>query len=175
MNKEEFKKKILTIDKKGREDLYNWLEEMDYLNAPASAKYHGNFKGGLFKHCNNVHFMYDKLMVGAGLKKPPEESVFIVSYLHDVCKLGAYQKEKGKYVYTKGFDWNAGHGRASVNHIERFIVLTHLERAMILSHMGIYTTDYPIDLVKTNFQDLRVKLFYFADELATHGMERKDG
>ena len=33
-----------------KDDFLKWLGENGFFNAPASAKYHGNYAGGLFDH-----------------------------------------------------------------------------------------------------------------------------
>ena len=39
------------IKRDGIEDLLTWLDSTDFYTAPASTKYHGNYAGGLAKHC----------------------------------------------------------------------------------------------------------------------------
>jgi|GEM_PF-4771436 len=64
-------------------------EKSDYFNAPASSKYHNNFKGGLAAHslnvCNTALKINDSLNLG--LKR---SNVILACLLHDLSKVTYY-------------------------------------------------------------------------------------
>ena len=72
------------------------LNKSDFFTAPASARYHSCYAGGLCDHSVNVyHCLADYLQRPRvqelyGLEYDAE-SVAIVSLLHDVCKIGSYK------------------------------------------------------------------------------------
>ena len=94
----ELKERFLTVYKEtvtraGSDSLLDWLEHSDFFVAPASTKYHGCYEGGLLQHSLNV---YDCLKMGieaAGLQGVySEETIAIVSLMHDLCKVNYYKK-----------------------------------------------------------------------------------
>ena len=96
--KEEFIELYQThIHRDGAEGLLDYLEnKSDFFTAPASAKYHGAYPGGLCDHSVNVyHCLADYLARPRvqelyGLEYS-QETIAIVSLLHDVCKVGCYK------------------------------------------------------------------------------------
>lgn len=87
-----------TITREGADKLLDFLEnKSDFFTAPASARYHGAYEGGLCEHSLNVyHCLVDYLQRERvqelyGLEYG-EESVAIVALLHDLCKVGCYKK-----------------------------------------------------------------------------------
>ena len=43
------------ITRPGADRLLSWLETTDFFTAPASARYHGSYEGGLCEHSLNVY------------------------------------------------------------------------------------------------------------------------
>lgn len=94
-NKEEFIQIFReNIKRPGAEDLLDYLEnKSDFFTAPASARYHSAFEGGLCEHSLNV---YDCLV--DYLNRPrvrevyeldySDETVALVALCHDLCKIG---------------------------------------------------------------------------------------
>ena len=85
------------ITRDGADSLLNYLEnKSDFFTAPASARYHGAYPGGLCEHSINVyHCLVDYLARERvqelyGLEYS-DESIAIVSLLHDACKIGCYK------------------------------------------------------------------------------------
>ena len=107
------------ITRDGADKLLDFLEhKCDFFTAPASARYHGAYEGGLCDHSLNVyHCLVDYLQRERvqelyGLEYS-DESIAIVALLHDLCKIGCYKKgtrnvkdESGKWqtVPTYTFD-----------------------------------------------------------------------
>lgn len=86
-----------TVKREGAEALLDYLEhKSDFFEAPASARYHSAYRGGLCEHSLNVyHCLKDYLARERvaelyGLEYS-EESIALVSLLHDVCKIGCYK------------------------------------------------------------------------------------
>lgn len=69
-------------------------------------------------------------------QKPlPQDSVIICGLLHDLCKIGAYNKTAHGYEKIKGLK---GHAKLSIARIEGYIKLTPAEKDIILFHMGLF-------------------------------------
>ena len=157
--KEEFIELYQThIHRDGAEGLLDYLEnKSDFFTAPASAKYHGAYPGGLCDHSVNVyHCLADYLARPRvqelyGLEYS-QETIAIVSLLHDVCKVGCY-KAGSRNVKGPDGKWTAvptfffedslpyGHGEKSVYILSGFLRLTREEAMAIRWHMGFSGTE----------------------------------
>ena len=84
--KEEFIELLKQINREGIDKLIEFLESSDFFEAPASTRYHGAFKGGLLAHSMKV---YEILKT----KTEDNDSVKIVSLLHDICKVNFYKTD----------------------------------------------------------------------------------
>ena len=141
------------ITRDGADKLLDFLEhKCDFFTAPASARYHGAYEGGLCDHSLNVyHCLVDYLQRERvqelyGLEYS-DESVAIVALLHDLCKIGCYKKdtrnvkdESGKWqtvpTYTFDDPLPYGHGEKSVYIANGYIRLNREEAMAIRWHMG---------------------------------------
>ena len=149
-NIKELKELILSrlrgIKREGIEKLLDFIENStDYFEAPASTKYHSNCEGGLAVHSHNVvELLLEKnVRYNLGLT---EESIFIVGYMHDLCKTNFYKLgPKWKKInqqwmvlaqYQVNDDFPIGHGEKSVIMLQRYIQLSDIEALMIRYHMG---------------------------------------
>jgi len=162
-NYEKFRQLLLTTTRPGVEDLVLFLDNSDFKTAPASAKYHNNFKGGLCAHSLNV---YKNILKLAETFHPDayENSINtlkIVSLLHDLAKIDFYevyvQNKKdynpaGKQSDSAGrFDWIqveqykvkdsmyrsyvcGEHGLNSYMLASKFMTITEEEAACIINH-----------------------------------------
>ena len=146
------------ITRPGADQLLDYLtNKSDFFTAPASARYHSAYEGGLCEHSVNVyHCLVDYLSRPRvqelyGLEYSPE-TVAIVSLLHDLCKIGCYKQgtrnvkdATGKWqtVPTYNFDdpLPYGHGEKSVYIANGFIRLTREEAMAIRWHMGFSGTE----------------------------------
>ena len=159
--KEEFIEIFKThITREGADKLLDYLtNKSDFFTAPASARYHGSYPGGLCEHSLNVyHCLVDYL----GRERVQElygleysdESIAIVALLHDLCKIGCYKPgtsnvkdENGKWqtvpTYTFDDPLPYGHGEKSVYIVNGFIRLTREEAMAIRWHMGFSGTEDP--------------------------------
>ena len=141
------------IKREGADALLAYLESpaSDFFTAPASTRFHGAYPGGLCEHSINV---YECLC--DYLKRPrakelygmnySEETIAIVSLLHDVCKTNFYVettrnvKEDGVWktvpYYSIEDQLPYGHGEKSVYMISAYMKLTRDEAFAIRYHMG---------------------------------------
>ena len=147
---EEVKDKVVAllnkINRPGMAELMDFLEKSDYYEAPASTKYHGAYKKGLVEHSYKVYEIlkgkieYHKLEVS-------EDTLAIITLLHDLCKVNFYKVDYRNAKNAKG-EWEKvpyytiddtipyGHGEKSVMMITEYIKLTNEEKYAIRWHMG---------------------------------------
>ena len=141
------------ITRPGADALLDYLEhKSDFFTAPASARYHSAYEGGLCEHSVNVyHCLVDYLERARvqelyGLEYS-DESIAIVALLHDLCKIGCYKlgsrnvnDANGKWqsvpTYTFDDPLPYGHGEKSVYIANGFIRLSREEAMAIRWHMG---------------------------------------
>ncbi len=142
------------ITRSGADELLNFLErKSDFFTAPASARYHGAFEGGLCDHSVNVyHCLVDYLQRERvqelyGMDYTGETAA-VVSLLHDVCKIGCYKKTfrnvkndaTGTWEKVPSYTFDDplpyGHGEKSVYIVNGFIRLSREEAMAIRWHMG---------------------------------------
>ncbi len=151
LNIESQKQEFLTIcrtsiHREGLEDLLEWLGKADFFTAPASAKYHGSYAGGLCQHAIDV-YRYAKRLLFLTDPAASEESVAISALFHDLCKVNLYRVDKRNqkingewrevpcYTVDEKFHFG-GHGSKSVFLVQQFMKLTTEEAAAINCHMG---------------------------------------
>ena len=181
--KEKFIELLKSTNRPGIEDLISFLEKTDFFTAPASTRFHGSFEGGLVEHSLKVYEILDYKAKNNVLKlEIPDDTIKIVSLLHDICKLNFYKVdyrnaknalgewEKVPY-YTIDDTIPYGHGEKSVMMISEYIKLTPEEKYSIRWHMGytepkeLYNTigeaykKYPIALL-THEADLEATYFF---------------
>ena len=142
------------IKREGADRLLEYLlNRSDFFAAPASTRFHCSYEGGLCEHSLNVYDCLcsyldtDRARQTFGLDFS-EESVAIVSLLHDVCKIDTYKtsmrnvKDDKTGVWSKVpyYEYNDtlpyGHGEKSVYIVSGFMRLTRDEAMAIRWHMG---------------------------------------
>lgn len=134
------------VKREGADKLLEFLQSKncDFFTAPASTKFHCSYEGGLCEHSLNVYDCLksyldsDRVKLGFGLEFS-EESVAIVSLLHDLCKINTYSvstrnvknDKTGQWEKVPYYDYNDtlpyGHGEKSVYIISGFMRLTRDE------------------------------------------------
>lgn len=183
------------IRRPGADKLLAWLESTDFFTAPAGAKHHGAHAGGLVVHSLNV---WNRLREIAcrdvldgrpdGLPIQTEETVAILALLHDVCKVGVYHLEPGRWRNPETGKWEdrqeykfrdqfpLGHGEKSLYLIAKHMDLTEEEALAIRWHMGAYDA-----AARSDLRDLSAAMamtpwvwrLQEADMCATHIDERE--
>ena len=158
--KEEFIEIFKTyITRDGADKLLDYLcNKSDFFTAPASARYHGSYEGGLCEHSLNVYhclvdyLQRDRVQELYGLEYS-DESIAIVALLHDLCKIGCYKKSFRNVKNEATGQWEKvptyffedklpyGHGEKSVYIISGFMRLTREEAMAIRWHMGFSGTE----------------------------------
>ena len=150
-----------TIKREGAAELLDFLlsPSSDFFEAPASARFHLSKEGGLCEHSLNVYDCLKSYLDAPRTKEITgmtysEESIAIVSLLHDLCKINVYKKgfrnvkdEKGAWQRVDTFEYDDkmpyGHGEKSVYMITAYMKLTREEAFAIRYHMGYSSTEDP--------------------------------
>ncbi len=148
------------ITREGADRLLEYLESpaSDFFTAPASARYHSSYEGGLCEHSLNVYdclvsYLKSDRAKGFGFEYS-DESIAIAALLHDLCKVGIYKKgfrnvkdERGVWQRVDTFEYDDklpyGHGEKSVYIISGYMRLTREEAFAIRYHMGYSSTEDP--------------------------------
>ena len=147
------------IKREGADKLLEYLlsPSSDFFTAPASARFHSSYEGGLVEHSVNVYECLSSYLESDRVKQTfgfeySEESIAIVSLLHDLCKVNIYKKgfrnvkdEKGMWQRVDTFEYDDklpyGHGEKSVYIISGYMRLTREEAFAIRYHMGYSSTE----------------------------------
>ena len=186
-DREEFISLISGVERNGIPELLQWLETTDFYTCPASARYHGSYSGGLLRHSLNVYHEFKRLLsCYPELSSSPEfseESIRIITLLHDLCKVNFYTTEKRNrknefgqwesydaYKIDEKFKYG-GHGSKSVFIVQSFIKLTPEEATAINCHMGAFCDDWR-DIGGAFEQCPLAWLMSVADQSATYIIER---
>lgn len=143
-----------TIKREGADKMWEYLTSAssDFFTSPASARFHGAYEGGLLEHSLNV---YDCLCDYVSRERAKnlynmnfsDETLAIVSLLHDVCKINCYKPgfrnvkdETGTWQKVPTFEFDDkmpyGHGEKSVYIINGYMRLSREEAFAIRYHMG---------------------------------------
>ncbi len=141
------------VTRPGAEAMLDYLtNKCDFFTAPASARYHGAYEGGLCEHSLNVYHCLKEYLERERVQELyglhySDETIAIVSLLHDVCKIGCYtagvrnvKGSDGKWTQVPTYNFNDpmpyGHGEKSVYVVNGFLRLTREEAFAIRYHMG---------------------------------------
>lgn len=184
-NKEEFIK-IFTenIKREGANELLEWLKKTDFFTAPASTKFHSAVEGGLCYHSLNTYKRFKQNVENEckiGFNPVTDETIAIISLLHDVCKINTYKieyrnvKVNNEWVKQPYFSVSDtlpyGHGEKSVYMISGFMKLTREEALAINWHMGGFDNRVmggSYSLSTAYYQFPLCVLFHIADIQATY-------
>ena len=178
------------IKREGAAKLLDYLLNSDFFTAPASARFHSSYEGGLVDHSVNVYdcltsYLNSPRTVDIIGTKYSDESIAIVSLLHDLCKIDVYKKgfrnvkdEKGAWQRVDTFEYDDrmpyGHGEKSVYIISGYMRLTREEAFAIRYHMGYSSTEDPRN-VSAAFEMFPLAFaLSTADSEATYFVETKD-
>ena len=199
-NKSRYISLLSSVSREGINELIAYLENTDFFIAPASTKYHLNKEGGLCEHSLNV---YDNMinLRDMYLPKLSDETVIVVSLLHDISKIDFYETFiKNEKVYsTSGsksddlghFDWVSSkkykikdpsnreficgdHGVNSCIMAMRYINLTTSEQSAIINHHAGMGSSEPIqDLGEAMNRYPALTLLHVADLLSCYFNENE--
>ena len=147
------------IKREGSDKLLEYLlsPTSDFFTAPASSRFHSSYEGGLCEHSINVYECLKAYLDSPRVKETygfsySDESIAIVSLLHDLCKINVYKKgfrnvkdERGAWQRVDTFEYDDklpyGHGEKSVYIISGYMKLTREEAFAIRYHMGYSSTE----------------------------------
>ena len=162
-NQDHIETLLRSTGREGIESVITYLRDNDFYSIPSSLHRHHNWEGGLAQHCLGV---YDRLKATG--KDLPEDSIIIVSLLHDICKARKiYKNSKGEWAERHDDELHIkGHGRRSVQLLEKIcgLKLSKEERNAIRWHMGGY--NLPKDELReffANKNNTLWRLLYNAD------------
>lgn len=142
------------IKREGADKLLDHLcsNQSDFFTAPASARYHCAYEGGLCEHSINVYECLVDYLARPRVKETyglnfTDETIAIVSLLHDLCKANTYKpgfrnvkNDQGVWEKVPSYDYEDklpyGHGEKSVYIASGFMRLTRDEAFAIRYHMG---------------------------------------
>ena len=170
----------------------DWLDKTDFWTAPASTRFHGNFKGGLSLHTlmvikQSLEFAHPLL---ENFYKSQEAShytvraydIFVAALCHDFCKTDFYGVEyrntkditgnwiKQPFYKTKNENRNLGHGNESVLmmiEILPSIISNRMVIEAVSRHMGFSDLSDSETFNYSNFlQNPLVVLLQTADQTA---------
>lgn len=157
---EPIKNLLLRTERPGMDRLVSHMEEYGFFKAPCSTQHHLSRPGGLAEHSFNVwEVAWDLSQAFCSIV--PSDSLTIVALLHDIGKMGQFDKPnyvpnmlKGRatkadpnpepYQSTsKPYIFNpellyVDHEVRALSIISKFIDLTEEEQQAILWHNGLY-------------------------------------
>ena len=198
-NKDRVINLLSTVDRNGIEGLIEYLQVSDFFIAPASTKYHCDFRGGLCQHSLNVYDNIVKLndLYNLGYD---QESLILVSLLHDISKTNFYEEYfQNKKLYSSGgskvdeggrYDWvsvksyrikepelrmvSGEHGFNSYMIIKDFIKLKDEEiTAIVNHHLGMDNGYCFKDMNEVCDRYPLVTLLHLADMCSVYFVENK--
>lgn len=157
MLKDKIEELLLSTGREGMESLLHHMFVNGFYTAPCSSQYHLCKEEGLAIHSLNVfNTMFDMAAATNYLKPQIEDtekknSIIIVSLLHDLGKMGQYDKpnyvenilKSGKRSDSKPFETNKSllpvpHEIRSIHIASQFIELTEEESFAVLYHNSLY-------------------------------------
>ena len=174
------------IKREGADKLLEFIcsPSSDFFTAPASARYHSAYEGGLCEHSINVYeCLVDYLNRPVAKEKYKlnysDETIAIVALLHDLCKMNIYKvsyrnakNEQGVWEKVPYYEFDDalpyGHGEKSVYMISPFIKLTREEAFAIRYHMGFSNVE---NQMATNNVSKAFEMYPLAFALSTADME----
>ena len=181
------------IRREGADKLLEYLEspQSDFFTAPASARFHSSYEGGLLDHSLNVYDCLVGYLSNPALQERfgfsyTDESIAIVALLHDLCKVGVYKKgfrnvkdDKGVWQKVETYEYDDplpyGHGEKSVYIINGFMRLTREEAFAIRYHMGYSSEKDDTRNISAAFEMFPLAFaLSVADSEATYYLEGKN-
>ena len=181
--KQEFCNLLRSTNRKGIDQVLDELERIGFFHAPAASKKHMAYDGGLMEHSLAVWHVAERLMADMKVLRPDivinEDSMKLVTLLHDVCKSEHYRWIEDKNAYEADFtSLPIGHGEKSVIMLLRMGLELHDDEMLAIRwHMGAWDLTLHSKEQQTNFstscsQTPLVPLLQTADTLAAMIIEK---
>ncbi len=191
---DKIKELLLNTNREGMKNLIVYMEEYGFFRAPCSTQHHLAKEGGLAEHSLNVYEIAEEI---ARVLYPEinRESLIICSLLHDIGKMGQFNKPNYVPNMLKGRATKANpnpepyqseakpyksnpellyldHEVRALSIISKYIDLTEEEQQAILWHNGLYGA------FKYQIQGNETPLYlilHYADMWASRVVENEDG
>ena len=179
------------IKRAGADKLLDYLlsDKSDFFTAPSSSRFHGSHEGGLVEHSINVYNCLKDYLSREKTKtlynmNYSDETIALVSLLHDLCKINFYEVDYRNAKNDKGI-WEKvpyykindtlpyGHGEKSVYIISGFMRLSREEAFAIRYHMGFSNTDDKLSVGKAFEMFPLAFALSVADMEATYFLEKE--
>ena len=192
-NKERFLEIYRTaIHREGADRLLEYLtsKSSDFFTAPASTRFHGCYEGGLLEHSLNVYDCLCAYMSRDRVREvyhmeASDETIAIISLLHDLCKVNIYKPSfrnvkdsQGVWQKVPSYEFDDqlpyGHGEKSVYIISGYMKLTREEAFAIRYHMGFSANDDPKNVGAAFEMFPLAYALSVADSEATYFLEKKE-
>lgn len=157
----------------------DWLTDNGYFHAPASAKYHDAYEGGLYDHSKRVAIRLSLLSADLRLEWQRKESPVLIGLFHDLCKIDQFievEDAPGKTMFGEDvargrithYEYNKnvllkGHGDKSVILLSRFLTLTEEEIFCIRYHPGAFEQE--------NIREYRAAVSRFPNLAYVHAVD----
>ncbi len=181
--KQEFIDLLHSTERAGIEYALTELEKIGFFKAPAAAKKHLAFEGGLVEHSLTVYRVALRLAEDMRSLRPDvvinENSLKIVALLHDVCKATRYRWNVEKKEYESDYSvMPVGHGEKSAIMLLRMGLKLHDDEIMAIRwHMGawdlsLHSYEAQKSFVEAGSQSPLVPLLQTADTLAALIVEK---
>lgn len=179
------------IKRAGADKLLDYLlsDKSDFFTAPSSTRFHGSHEGGLVEHSINVYNCLKDYLSRENTKtlygmNYSDETIALVSLLHDLCKINFYEvdyrnakNDKGVWEKVPYYKINDqlpyGHGEKSVYIISGFMRLSREEAFAIRYHMGFSNTDDKLSVGKAFEMFPLAFALSVADMEATYFIEKE--
>ena len=180
------------IKRDGADALLDYLlsNNSDFFTAPASARFHSAYKGGLLEHSLNVYECLCNYLERPRVKEQynlsySDETIAIVALLHDLCKVNVYKEsfrnvkdDNGVWQKVPSYSYDDrlpyGHGEKSVYIVSGFMRLTREEAFAIRYHMGFSGNEDKNDVGKALEMFPLAFALSVADMEATYFLEGKE-
>ena len=180
------------IKRDGADALLDYLlsNNSDFFTAPASARFHSAYKGGLLEHSLNVYECLCNYLERPRVKEQynlsySDETIAIVALLHDLCKVNVYKEsfrnvkdDNGVWQKVPSYSYDDrlpyGHGEKSVYIVSGFMRLTREEAFAIRYHMGFSGNEDKNDVGKALEMFPLAFALSIADMEATYFLEGKE-
>lgn len=177
-HKNEYIELLKSTKRENIDKVIDMLKASDFFEAPASTKYHDNFKGGLCYHSLKVYNNLVKLNKTYELNFS-DDSMIIMGLLHDICKINCYIKDKknvkvgGNWITVDYWSFKdefpIGHGQKSVVMLLQLgLSLTKLELESIVGHMNGYDKSDMFDSSNIFNLDSSTIWLHLADFIASY-------
>lgn len=179
---------LMKTGREGMSDLIEYMEDCGFFSAPCSGGNHLACEFGLLYHTRHVMEIAERMgvsLLGGAEYNKIQDSVIIAAALHDLGKMGQFDKPNyvpnilkgGKPSEAKPFKTNSDllyvdHEIRSVAIASMFIDLTEDEQFAILYHNGMYGN------LKYALKDNETPLYmiiHWADMWASRVIETKKG